>query len=154
MDFKEQRASCEKARQLDMVAFLSGLGYEPVKIRNQDYWYLSPLRNEKTPSFKINQRLNRWYDHGMGKGGNLIDFAVLYYRCTVGEFLAILRSNVSFHPPLELQQFTGGFFRQLLFFVGSSFQIGMVSDNPVWNVSFFCYTSPRYTQKQPAGLLS
>ena len=32
MDFEEQQASCVKARQLDMVAYLAGLGYEPVKI--------------------------------------------------------------------------------------------------------------------------
>jgi hypothetical protein len=100
MEFKEQKASCEKARQIDMVAYLAGLGYEPVKIRNLDYWYLSPLRSEKIPSFKVNQKLNRWYDHGLGKGGNLIDFALLYYGCTVGEFLKMLSGNLSFHQPL------------------------------------------------------
>ena len=100
MDFTEQRATCEKARQMDLVAYLAGLGHEPVKIKNYDFWYLSPLRNEKTPSFKINQKLNRWYDHGLGKGGNLIDFGVLYYRCTVGELLKMLQGNLSIHPPI------------------------------------------------------
>lgn len=100
MDVIEQSASCEKARQMDMIAYLSGLGFEPVKIRKSDHWYLSPLRNEKTPSFKINQRLNRWYDHGLGKGGNLIDFAILYHRCSVTEFLEMLRGNLSFHQPV------------------------------------------------------
>ncbi len=100
MEFRMQSASCEEARQMDMVAYLSHLGYEPVKIRKFDYWYLSPLRNEKTPSFKINQKLNRWYDHGIGKGGNLIDFAVLYHHCTVGEFLKMLKGNLSFPSPL------------------------------------------------------
>jgi len=100
MDFKEQKASCEQARQMDMVTYLAGLGYEPVKIRKFDYWYLSPLRSEKTASFKINQKLNRWYDHGLGKGGNLIDFALLYYQCTVGEFLKMLSGNLSFHQPI------------------------------------------------------
>ena len=63
---------------------------------------MSPLRSEKTPSFKINQKLNRWYDHGLGKGGNLIDFALLYYHCTVGEFLKMLSGNLSFHQPTAL----------------------------------------------------
>jgi len=106
MDFQEQKASCEKARQIDMVTYLAVLGYEPVKIRKFDYWYLSPLRTEKTPSFKINQKLNRWYDHGLGKGGNLIDFALLYYRCTVGEFLKMLSGNLSFHQPIALRLVT------------------------------------------------
>ena len=35
------------------------------KINNNDYWYLSPLRNEKEASFKINRSKNTWYDHGI-----------------------------------------------------------------------------------------
>jgi hypothetical protein len=102
MVFRKQRASCEEARSIDMVDYLSSLGYQPAKIRTWDYWYLSPLRNEKTPSFKVNRKLNRWYDHGLGKGGNLIDFAILYNNCTVGEFLQTLCSGISFHQPFSV----------------------------------------------------
>jgi len=49
--------SIHEARQQDMVDYLQQLGYLPEKIRGNDYWYLSPLRNEKTPSFKVNRRL-------------------------------------------------------------------------------------------------
>src|SRR5919199_1336957 len=77
MEIRKIKASCEEVRQMDIVSYLSSLGYQPSKIRNHDYWYHSPLRNEKTPSFKVNRKLNRWYDHGIGKGGNLIDFAIL-----------------------------------------------------------------------------
>jgi hypothetical protein len=97
MNFSKQRLSIEKARETDMVEYLSNLGYEPAKVRGNDYWYLSPLREEKTASFKVNRRLNRWYDHGLGKGGNIIDFAILFNNCTVGEFLHQLRGNLSFH---------------------------------------------------------
>ena len=100
MDFRKQGLSCEQARQMDIVAYLSTLGFEPAKIRNFDYWYLSPLRKEKTPSFKVTRKLNRWYDHGLGKGGNLIDFAILYNDCTVGEFLKTAGPNFSFHRPI------------------------------------------------------
>jgi DNA primase len=75
MKFRNQRLSVEEARQIDLVNYLSTRGCGAVKIRNDDYWYLSPLRNETTPSFKVNRKLNRWYDHGLGKGGNIIDFA-------------------------------------------------------------------------------
>jgi DNA primase len=101
MEFKNRKASCTEAKQMDMVFYLSSLGYEPAKISNNDYWYLSPLRIEKTPSFKVSRRLNRWYDHGIGKGGNLIDFAILYNDCTVGEFLQALDTESSFHMPIE-----------------------------------------------------
>ena len=102
MVFRKQPLSCEGARQIDMVSYLSTLGYEPAKIKNFDYWYLSPLREEKTPSFKVNRRLNRWYDHGLGKGGNLIDFAILYNDCTVGEFLGNLSATLFLHRPAFL----------------------------------------------------
>src|SRR6476646_1901762 len=99
MVFRKQPFSCEEARQIDMVLYLSSLGYEPTRIRAFDYWYLSPLRQEKTPSFKVNRRLNRWYDHGLGKGGNLIDFAILYNDCTVAEFLRTIHHNLLLHQP-------------------------------------------------------
>ncbi|MFT4152888.1 toprim domain-containing protein [Parafilimonas sp.] len=101
--FQEKRLSISEAREMDMVDYLSGLGYTPSKIRNNDYWYLSPLRVEKTPSFKINRKLNRWYDHGLGKGGNLVDFAVLYHRCTIGELLQNLTANFSLQQPIISQ---------------------------------------------------
>ena len=99
MNFSKQRLSIEEAKKTDIVNYLSNLGYEPTKIRGNDYWYLSPLREERTASFKVNQKLNRWYDHGLGKGGNIIDFAILYNNCTVGEFLHQLNSNLSFQQP-------------------------------------------------------
>lgn len=99
MAFREQRLSINEAKEMDMVNYLSGLGHEPSKIRNMDYWYLSPFRDEKTPSFKINRKLNRWYDHGLGKGGNLIDFAIIYHNCTVAEYLQKLNENFSFQTP-------------------------------------------------------
>ena len=74
-------------KQFDIVEYLEHLGHRPQKIMNYDYWYLSPLRNEKTPSFKVNRKLNAWFDHGLGKGGNLIDLGILLYNCTVAEFL-------------------------------------------------------------------
>jgi DNA primase len=91
MEFrKQQTISIREVKEIDMVDYLSRLGYEPIKIRNVDYWYLSPLRDEKTASFKVNRRLNKWYDHGLGKGGNIIDFAILYQDCTVGEYLVMI----------------------------------------------------------------
>ena len=55
MDFRKQKLSIVEAKEMDMVQYLSLLGYEPSNIRNNDYWYLSPLRQEKTPSFKVNR---------------------------------------------------------------------------------------------------
>ncbi len=101
MNFSKQRLSIEDARQIDLADYLSKLGHTPVKIRNFDYWYLSPLRKEKTASFKVNRKLNRWYDHGLGKGGNIIDFAIEYHNCTIADALKKLSNNLSFRQPLQ-----------------------------------------------------
>ena len=97
MDFRKNGPSCAEVKQLDIVSYLSSLGYEPARIRNWNYWYHSPFRSEKTPSFKVNRKLNRWYDHGIGKGGNLIDFAILHNNCTVAEFLETVRRTLPLH---------------------------------------------------------
>jgi len=90
---KNETFTCERARQIDLVEYLATLGHHPTKMYNNDYWYISPLRNEKTASFKINKKMNVWYDHGTGKGGNLIDFGKVYYGCTVGQLLKKLASE-------------------------------------------------------------
>jgi hypothetical protein len=97
--------SVQEAKQMDMINFLSQAGHRPQKINGPDYWYLSPLRQEKTASFKVNTRLNAWYDHGIGKGGNLIDFGILYFNCSVKEFLQHLAGQKLlipsfFQPPV------------------------------------------------------
>ncbi|SKA06575.1 CHC2 zinc finger [Chitinophaga eiseniae] len=98
---------CAEAKQIDLVDYLASLGHQPQKVRNHDYWYLSPLRDEKTPSFKVNRQLNVWYDHGTGKGGNLVDFGTLYFNCSVADLLQRLSQRqpapaFSFHPPTTL----------------------------------------------------
>lgn len=83
----KQGLTCDQARAIDIVDYLAKAGFHPQRIRDHNYWYLSPLRNERTASFKVNRRINRWYDHGIGKGGNLVDFALLYHNCKIGEWL-------------------------------------------------------------------
>ena len=75
-----------------MVNYLARLGFQPKKI----------LRIEKTVFFKINRTKNCWYDFGIGKGGNIMDFALLYHNCTVGEFLKMFQNNFYFHQPAIL----------------------------------------------------
>ncbi|TDH17782.1 DNA primase [Segetibacter sp. 3557_3] len=99
MEFRKAPSFTE-AKQYDIVEYLAKLGHLPDKVSKQDYWYHSPLRLERTPSFKVNRSLNRWYDHGIGKGGNIIDFAVLYHQCTPAESLAKIAGNSFIHDPV------------------------------------------------------
>ncbi|TDE13202.1 MULTISPECIES: toprim domain-containing protein [Dyadobacter] len=101
MDFRNEKSPLENFKETDMVSFLYELGFQPSTIRGHDYWYSSPLRNERTASFKVNRRLNKWFDHGPGKGGNLVDFGILYYNCSVGELLQKLGSALALDQPVH-----------------------------------------------------
>jgi len=93
--------NCEQANQIDLVDYLHSIGHEPSKIRGNDYWYHSPLRDEKEPSFKVNRNKNVWYDHGLGKGGTLVDFTKEHFHYdTISEVL----QNLSFFQGQNLFQ--------------------------------------------------
>lgn len=98
-----QKLTVAAARQIDKVDYLASLGFQAMKVRGDDYWYLSPFRNERTASFKINRKSNVWYDHGSGDGGNIIDFGILYHRTDVRGFFELLARDyngayLSFQP--------------------------------------------------------
>lgn len=99
----EQRiSSFKEAKEIDLVDYLSTLGFKPAKIRGNDYWYLSPLRDEKTPSFKVDRKINCWYDHGIGEGGNLVDFGMAYFNCSSSNFLQRLNGKFFLHQPVKI----------------------------------------------------
>jgi hypothetical protein len=66
---------------ISLVDLLSRLGFEPAKRAGNEKLYLSMLRDsDNTPSFSVNDKLGTWYDHGEGKGGNIIDFGLQYWK--------------------------------------------------------------------------
>ncbi|MFK7811875.1 MAG: toprim domain-containing protein [Maribacter sp.] len=83
------------------MKILENLGHFPTRKTEKEAWFLSPFRSETQASFKISLALNRWYDHGMGKGGNSIDLLVLLLNISVKEVLAHLSDDLafSFHKP-------------------------------------------------------
>lgn len=72
----------KEIKSIPLAAFLSRLGHEPAAKKGTWLWYMSPLRQEQTPSFKVETTLNCWYDFGIGKGGNIIDLATELYQST------------------------------------------------------------------------
>lgn len=85
--------NCKTAKQINMVDFLIRLGYQPQKTNNNDIWFFSPFRCEKTPSFKINKIMGIWYDFGEGRGGTIIDFIMRLKQCNLKEALNYLESS-------------------------------------------------------------
>lgn len=102
MKAEQNIPSYKEAKQIDLVEYISSLSFKPAKIRGNDYWYLSPFREEKTASFKIDRKINCWYDHGLGKGGNLVDFGMLYFNCGSVDFLKKLNGNFFLHQPVKV----------------------------------------------------
>ncbi len=72
----------KEIKSIPLATFLSRLGHEPAARKGTRLWYKSPLRQEHTPSFKVETALNCWYDFGLGKGGNIIDLAAKIYQST------------------------------------------------------------------------
>ncbi|WP_424492390.1 toprim domain-containing protein [Salinimicrobium sp. GXAS 041] len=91
---KTKRMSCETARSICIVKALTKLGHFPSRKSEKEAWFLSPLRSETQASFKVSFRLNRWYDFGIGKGGNVIDLVCLISNCSVAEALAFLSEGI------------------------------------------------------------
>lgn len=70
----------KEIKSIPLASFLSRLGHEPAARKGTKLWYKSPLRQEQTPSFKVDTALNCWYDFGIGRGGNIIDLAAELYQ--------------------------------------------------------------------------
>jgi DNA primase len=78
------------ANRMNIAGFLLSIGISPENHNDKDFWYLSPLHNEKTPSLKVNRVKNVWYDFGIGSGGRLVDLVSQLYRVDISGALLIL----------------------------------------------------------------
>ena len=93
---RTKRLSCERARAFPIERALAKLGHFPTRTTHKEAWFLSPFRSETQASFKVCKKLNRWYDHGAGKGGNVIDLICQINRFSVKDTLLFL----SYDEPL------------------------------------------------------
>ena len=82
-----------------MEEVLLSLGHLPKKQNEKEAWYLNPFANESQASFKVDRRINAWYLHSEGVGGNNTDFMKKYLNTSVNEVLdwAKKQNFSSFH---------------------------------------------------------
>ncbi len=92
---RTNRLSCERARAFPIEKALANLGHFPTTTNDKEAWFLSPFRSETQASFKVSKRLNRWYDHGEGIGGNVIDLICRIQHCTVSDALRTIGDDNS-----------------------------------------------------------
>lgn len=86
----------QDVKQIKLADYLQSLGYTPVKQQGRNLWYKSPLREETDASFKVNTELEKWYDFGSGKGGNIIALAAELYH---SEDVAYLLKRIEERTP-------------------------------------------------------
>ena len=80
----------QNIKQISITDYLQQQGYSPARVQGIHFWYCSPLRNESTPSFKVNTERNQWYDFGTGEHGDIIDLVCALHRCTISEAIRLL----------------------------------------------------------------
>lgn len=66
----------KSAKAVPITDYLAAAGFLPARVSGNDWWYRSPFREERTPSFKVDAARNLWFDHGEGRGGTSIDLAM------------------------------------------------------------------------------
>ncbi len=79
----------ELIESVDILEYISQ--FTEFEEKNGEYWALSPLKEEETPSFSVNTEMNRFYDFSSGKGGNILSFIKSYYHCGDSKAADILR---------------------------------------------------------------
>ena len=103
-------------KNIGIRQFLAWRGILPKYERNGYGMYLSPLREERTPSFKVDYVQNLWYDFGLGEGGTLLTLVMRLERCDSREAVRRLQNgekrdagSVSLSPDIGKPPVAGGF---------------------------------------------
>ncbi len=101
----KRKINCETARNFSVEKALEKLGHFPKRTTEKEAWFLSPFRSETQASFKVSKIKNRWYDHGEGSGGNVIDLVCKILKCSIKETLEFLNDGIANSPFKQLPVF-------------------------------------------------
>ena len=85
-----------EARQIPILDYLEREGIKPAHVRQGGnvLWYSSPLRaGDSDPSFKVDTQKNLWFDHGIDRGGNVLDLVCELRNITVRDALRLLEEK-------------------------------------------------------------
>ena len=91
----------KQAKEIGISRVLSAFGYEPVKVMpNGEQWFLSPFRDENTPSLHVSPSDRGFYDFGDsgGFGGDVIELVKRLKSVDTAGALDILRTTFGQRP--------------------------------------------------------
>ena len=121
-------------KQIVITDYLQQQGYAPARVHGIHYWYCSPLRNERTPSFKVNIERNQWYDFSSSEHGDIIDLVCALHRCTISEAIGLLSGT----KQVAHQEFSFGGERKI-----SDRKLKFLSAQPLSNPNLLRYLTAR-----------
>ena len=75
------------------MIFSPGAGFSPNTNATATVCIFHPLREERTPSFKVDYVQNLWYDFGLGEGGTLRTLVMRLERCDSREAIRRLQNG-------------------------------------------------------------
>ena len=124
----------QNIKQISITDYLQQQGYSAARVQGIHFWYCSPLRNESTPSFKVNTERNQWYDFGSGEHGDIIDLVCALHRCTISEAIRLLSGA----KQVAHQEFSFGGERKI-----SECKLEILSTQPLSNPNLLSYLTVR-----------
>ena len=82
----------EMVASVDILEYISQ--FAEFEEKNGEFWTLSPLKDEETPSFSVRREENVFYDFSSGCGGNVLSFIKAYNQCSSREAVDILKRYI------------------------------------------------------------
>lgn len=89
----------ELISSIDILEYISQ--YTEFTEKNGEYWALSPLKEENTPSFSVRKEENTFYDFSSGVGGNVLTFVRFYNKCGYAEAIEKLKAYAGFDGKIQ-----------------------------------------------------
>lgn len=85
-----------RAKQKDLIAYMSSMGYEPEMETASMARYYSPFRGESVASFVVSKRRNTFFDFGDRSRGDIVDFIMLHEKVDFKKALDIILTGGRF----------------------------------------------------------
>lgn len=89
----------ELVDSVDILDYISQ--YAEFTEKNGEFWALSPLKEESTPSFSIRRETNQFFDFSSGVGGNLLTFIMRHDHCGYKEAIEKLKEYAGYEGRID-----------------------------------------------------
>lgn len=91
----------ELIQSIDIVEYISQ--FVDLTLKGEEYWGLSPFKDEKTPSFSVKKEPPFFYDYSSGIGGNLYTFVKEYNHCSNREAVETIKKYAGYEGKVDVR---------------------------------------------------